>query len=283
MQLSVFETIQDVDYSEGKTMIGLSGGINSAAVLVYLAEYVESKPDEIYLYYSHLKEHSSDTERFVLDLVEYAKKHFKKVIFESSINSMLEYCEYEFKGIPQPAITPCTKMLKLVHMTEFMYKHGITRDIVGYIRSEYKRINRQIGKGVKSKDYLIRHLSDEDCFSLVEKYFGWYPEIYKIKWSDPLIGIYLEKFGHELHPIQRRTIAKYHKKGYNNMRKSYRVFKHNNCLPCKNMHQWELFLVRIFFQKEYEKAIETATKLNSYWGRSSESVNENSDCAICSI
>lgn len=283
MQLSVFELLGDVDYSQGRNMIGLSGGINSAAALIYLAEYVEDKPDEIYLYYAHLKEHSIDTERFVLELVEYAKKHFKKVVFESSINSMLEYCENDFKGIPQPKITPCTKFLKLIHMTEFMAKHQIDRDIVGYVRHEFKRIHRQIERGVKNKDYLIRHLSDKDCFSIVEKHFGWFPDIYKIKWTDKRIGEALELYGHELHPTQKRIIEKYHRQGYNNMRKSYRVFKHNNCLPCKNMHQWELFLVRIFFPEKYAAAIATAEKLNSYWGRANEVVNENSDCAVCAV
>lgn len=264
-------------------MIGLSGGINSAAALIYLAEYVEDRPNEIYLYYAHLIEHSSDTKNFVEALVEYAKNHFERVVFESSINSMLGYCENDFKGIPHSKISPCTKYLKLIHMTDFMARHKIDRDIVGYVRHEYSRINRQIERGVKGKDYLIRHLSDEDCFSIVEKYLGWYPEIYKMKWSDPRISAALDKWGDELHENQRRTIEKYHRQGYNNMRKSYRVFKHNNCLPCKNMHQWELFMVRVFFPDEYKNAMETANKLGAYWGRSDEIVNENSDCAICAV
>ncbi len=283
MQLSVFETLQDVNYSDGRNMIGISGGINSAAALIYLSEFVEDKPDEIYLYYAHLKEHSPDTEKFVLELVEYAKKHFKNVVFESSINSMLEYCENDFHGIPQPKITPCTKFLKLIHMNKFMAKHNIDRDIVGYVRHEFRRIQRQIDRGVKKKDYLIRHLSDEDCFSIVEKYFGWYPAIYNIKWTDKKIGESLEKWGHELHPTQRKTIQKYHSQGFNNMRKSYRVFKHNNCLICKNMHQWEIFMIRIFYPDYYNRAMTTAKKLNSYWGRSDEFINENSDCAICAV
>ena len=283
MQLSVLEILDDVNYARGRNMIGLSGGINSAAALIYLAEYVEDKPKEIYLYYAHLKEHSPDTEQFVLELVEYAKKHFDKVIFESSVNSMIEYCENDFKGISHPKITPCTKFLKLIHMTEFMAKHKIDRDIVGYVRHEYKRINRQIERGVQGKDYLIRHLSDEDCFSIVKNHFGWYPGIYSIKWNDPKIGEAIEKWGHELHETQLRTLKKYYRQGYNNMRKSYRVFKHNNCLICKNMHQWEIFLVRIFYPDYYNRAMQTAEKLNSFWGRSDEIVNENSDCAICSM
>ena len=283
MQLSVFETLQDVDYLKGRNMIGLSGGINSAAALIYLALFVEDKPSEIYLYYAHLVEHSPDTQRFVIELVEWSKKHFKKVVFETSDNSMEEYCRNSFKGIPHSKITPCTKYLKLIHMTEFMARHKIDRDIVGYVRHEYSRINRQIEKGVKNKDYLIRHLSDEDCFSIVEKHFGWFPDIYKFKWSDKRIGEALEKWGNELSEKQFNTIKKYHSQGFNNMRKSYRVFKHNNCLPCKNMHQWEIFLLRIFYPGYYKRAMDLAEELGSYWGRSDEIVNENSDCAICSV
>lgn len=283
MQTSLFEILQDYSYQDKKIMIGLSGGINSAAALVYLCEEVNDLPDEIYLYYAHLEEHSPDTKPFVLSCVEYAKKHFEKVIFETSNNSMTEYCRNDFKGIPQPKITPCTKFLKLIHMTEFMARHGIDLDIVGYVRHEYNRINRQIERCVKNKDYLISHLSDEDCFSIVRKYIGWYPKIYDIKWNDKRIGYALEKWGNELHETQRKTIQKYYSQGYNNMRKSYRVFKHNNCLPCKNMHQWELFLIRVFYPDYYKIAKDLEKELGAYWGRKDEFVNENSDCAICSV
>lgn len=283
MQLAIIELINDVDYSNKRVMIGLSGGINSAAAAIYLAKYTDNKPKDLYLYYSHLDEHSKGTRRFVLELVKWLKNHFDNVIFETSDNSMLEYCEESFKGIPHPKISPCTKFLKLIHMTEFMAKHKIDVDIIGYVRHEYKRINRQIDRGVENKDYLIRHLSDEDCFDLVEREFGWYPSIYKIKWDDRRIGEALVKWGHELSKKQRETIQKYHSLGYNTYRKSYRVFKHNNCLPCKNMHQWELFLVRIFFPEEYKNAMNTAKKLDSHWGRADEILNENSDCAICAV
>jgi len=283
MQKSIFEILQDHNYHSKKVMIGLSGGINSAAALVYLCEEVDELPEDIYLYYSHLKEHSPDTKDFVLACVEYAKKHFKNVIFETSDNSMTEYCRNEFKGIPQPKITPCTKFLKLMQMTNFMEKHSIELDIVGYVRHEYSRMQRQIDRGVKNKDYLIAHLSDEDCFSIVKKHIGWYPDIYKLKWDDNRISEALEKWGSELHPKQYNTISKYHNQGYNNMRKSYRVFKHNNCLPCKNMHQWEIFLIRIFYPDYYKVAKDLEIELDSYWGRAEEILDENSDCAICVV
>ena len=282
MQLDVFEVLQDVDYSDKRVMLGLSGGINSAAALSYLCTKVENKPKEIYLFYAHFVEHSGDTEKFVLDQVEYAKRFFDKVHYKQTNNSIIEFFR-KSKMIPQPKVTPCTRILKIEPIVEFMATNKIDVDIVGYVRTEWKRINRQLDRGITNKDYLIRHLSDEDCFSLVRKEIGWFPEIYKLKWNDPRIKEALEIWGHELHPIQYKTIKKYSDQGYNNMRQTYRVFKHNNCLPCKNMHQWEIFLIRIFYFKEYENAMNLAIELNGYWGRLEEFVNENSDCAICSV
>lgn len=282
MQLSIFEILQDVSYSDKRVMIGLSGGINSMAALSYLATCVDEKPDELFLYYAHFEEHSPDTQNFVLAGVEYAEKHFQKVTFEQSQNSVIQFFR-EQKMIPQPAVTPCTRLLKILPMVEFMKRHSIDVDIVGYVRHEWSRINRQIAKGVENKEYLIRHLSDEDCFSLVEKEIGWYPEIYRLRWDDVRIKQALKKYGHELHPSQLRIISDYSESGYNHRRQSYRVFKHNNCLPCKNMHQWEIFLLRIFYPDYLKNAMDLADELGAYWGRSNEVVNENSDCAVCSI
>ena len=48
-------------------MIGLSGGINSMAVLCWLGELPTHKhPDELHLFYADFKEHSEDTIQFVL-------------------------------------------------------------------------------------------------------------------------------------------------------------------------------------------------------------------------
>jgi len=48
MQHNIFEVLQDYEYGEDENiMIGLSGGINSAAALIYLAEHVEQKPKNI--------------------------------------------------------------------------------------------------------------------------------------------------------------------------------------------------------------------------------------------
>lgn len=241
MQLSAFELFEDLDFTNKNVMLGLSGGINSAAALIYLSLYVEHKPKDLYLYYSHFEEHSPDTLKFVLELVEWCKPFFDNVIFEQSNHSLHKYFTEGFRGIPQPKITPCTKYLKLMPMIEFMQKYQIQIDIVGYVRSEYSRIQRQLKRSVNNKEYLIRHLSDEDCFSLVKREFGWFPDIYNLKWTDKRIGKAIEVFGHELHPNQLKIIKQYYAKGRNFRRNLIRVFKHNNCLPCKNMHQWEIF------------------------------------------
>jgi tRNA(Ile)-lysidine synthase TilS/MesJ len=47
-----------IDYSNQKVLIGLSGGINSMAVLCCLALYPdELKPKELHLFYAHFDEH----------------------------------------------------------------------------------------------------------------------------------------------------------------------------------------------------------------------------------
>lgn len=263
-------------------MIGLSGGINSAAALIYLCEYVEMKPKNIFLYYSHFKEHSPDTQKFVNHLVEYAKTKFEKVIFEKSDNSILDYFEDQ-KMIPHPMLSPCTRVLKIERMVDFMNRHNITRDIVGYVRTEWKRINRQVKKGVANKDYLIRDLDDNDCFALVEKYIGWYPEIYKLNWGDVRIREALKTDdANRLDPKQLKIIYEYSAKGYNYRKKSKRVFKHNNCLPCKNMAQWELFVLKIFYPDYYKRAMELSDKINGYWGRV-DNTGESADCVICVV
>lgn len=284
MQLSVFEILQDFSYKDERVMMGLSGGVNSAAALAYLAEFVEEKPKELYLYYSHLSEHSADTEKFVHACVEYAKSKFSTVVFEQSNHSVLEYFENGFRGIPHPSLSPCSKLLKIDHMIDFQRRHNINKDIIGYVREEWRRIERQIQRGVKDKDYLIRHMSNEDCFSIVEKYIGWYPKIYSLRWDDTRIKTSLPSLRKRLDKSQYNIVKGYAEQGYNNMSKTYRVFKHNNCLPCKNMHQWEIAMVGIFFPQYYDPAMKLAEKLGTYWGRSAASpINESTDCAVCVV
>ena len=74
MQKSLF--LEQTDYSGKDIMIGLSGGINSMAVLCWLANYPQQyKPKILHLFYAHFEEHSPDTLNFVLAGVKYAKEN----------------------------------------------------------------------------------------------------------------------------------------------------------------------------------------------------------------
>ena len=82
-----------------KVMIGLSGGINSMALLCWLAEQ-PNRPTDLWLFYAHFNEHSPDTWDFVQSGMEYAKKHFN-VHQLITHNSVLDFF-YEQKMIPRP-------------------------------------------------------------------------------------------------------------------------------------------------------------------------------------
>lgn len=240
------------DYSDKKVMISLSGGINSAALLRYMASVypAEHRPRQVFLFYAHLIEHSPGTLTFVRDQIAYARKHFNSVVWEASRGSVIEYFGRE-KIIPHPMLSPCSEHLKIIPMLAFYNKHKCDVDLVGYVREESSRISRQQKKNRGAdKAYPIRHLSNEDCFDLVEQEIGWYPPIYKIRGPE-----------------------------------GKRVFKHNNCLPCKNMNgkldgrfASGQFVDVIQHYPEYGyRAMNLASKLNAYWGRD----KGTADCEFC--
>ena len=226
-----------MDYRQSKVMIGLSGGINSMAVLCWLANY-ENKPKDIYLFYAHFEEHSPDTLPFVVAGVEYARKHFDNVIFERTNNSVLELFKM-MAMIPHPTIAPCTRLLKILPAVEFAAKHGCTIDLVGYVKTEMRRVKNMQSKGADdlflSKQFPIIEMSNEDCFDVVKKEIGWYPAIYDLRDE-----------------------------------KGKRLFTHNNCLPCKNMQLNDYKKVQKYFPQYWEKAEALASELQKHWGRSKE-------------
>lgn len=237
--------VERKDYSNEKVLLGLSGGINSMAVLVWLASAPEElKPYELHLIYHHFEEHSPDTLDFVLAGVEYAEKHFKKVIYFQTQNSILEYFE-KSKMIPHPSISPCTRVLKIEPMFEYMAKNEITVNVVGYVREELRRVRNMAAKtnstvtDVRDKgvsiQFPIANFSDDWCFAVVKKALGWYPAIYDIR----------DERGN-------------------------RVFPHNNCLPCKNMDVEDLRNIKRHFPEYFEKAHELTEKLNRQWGRNAD-------------
>lgn len=267
MQQQLF--IEYKDYSKQKVMIGLSGGINSMAVLCWLKTYPpQYLPKELHIFYAHFEEHSPDTMDFVLDGINYAKQHFNNVQSQITHNSVLDFFETQ-KMIPHPMVAPCTRMLKIEPMMRYMVENRIIVDLVGYVRNERRRILNMAEKsdselfenvvniqGIE-KHFPISDQTNEWCFEIVKREIGWYPKIYDIK-----------------------------------DRKGKRLFHHNNCLPCKNMNPKDLKLVKKFYPELFEKALALSERLKSYWGRNEtdfytdfgrEQVKDGQTCSVCSF
>lgn len=243
------------DFKEKQVLISLSGGIDSMGALCYLASvYPEDlRPSTIYLYYVHLKEHSPRTAEFVVAGICYAKRHFKHVIWEyHNSGSVVDYFEGE-NFIPHPMFAPCSENLKMVWVNRFKEKHAIEVDIVGYLLHEKRRMAKAIERGAieQGKYFLACHLLQADVFELVSREIGWYPPIYDIR----------DEHGK-------------------------RKFKHNNCLPCKNMGgvldtngaSGEFAHVVEHYPDNAQRAIELSQKLGAHWGRGEKSTGH---CIVC--
>lgn len=224
-------------YEGQKVMIGLYGGINSMAVLCWLIESGQ-KPSELHLFYAHFSEHSPDTFQFVADGIRLARKHFSNVLVKITKNSVLAYFE-KFKMIPHPVRSTCSYHLKIAPMETYCLDNGVTVDLVGYVRTEAKRIKRMKASEANNlfltKDFPIGLLTDEWCFEIVDRLVGWHPSIYDLK--------------------------NQHGK---------RLFKHNNCLPCKNMHMKDMKAVAEHFPEHMSNAVALSNRLNAYWGRDAD-------------
>lgn len=235
-------------YDDKKVKIGLSGGINSMALLCWLHENGH-KPSELHLYYTHLSEHSDDTFRFVAAGVRFARAVFPKVFFKMTRDSVIDYFRRE-NFIPHPTKSPCSMDLKIIPSEVYEYNAGVEIDLVGFVKSEGRRIKRQLVNKPESlflrTDFPIRVFNDDWCFQIVLKYIGWYPAIYHI----------LDENG-------------------------FRVFKHNNCLPCKNMTASDLSAVAKYFPEKWRKAEDLSIELGRHWGRSEVDFNEI--CDRCSF
>lgn len=218
-------------------------------------------PKELHLFYAHFKEHSDDTFQFVADLVRMARKYFIplgcKVIITITKNSALDFFN-EQKIIPHPRVSPCSQKLKIEPMAAYNFENGIQVDLVGYVKGETRRVNTNIKHTVPSlfivKDFPISKFTDEWCIEICERMVGWVPKIYKI--VDPVTG--------------------------------KRIFKHNNCLPCKNMGVDDLENVERYFPEKMQKAVELSNKLKAYWGRDADEFylkfgrdDYHGSCSIC--
>lgn len=227
-------------------MIGLSGGINSMAVLCWLGELPEGqRPNELHLFYADFKEHSPDTVQFVLDGVFWARERFKSIFYTQTDNSVMDFFE-ENDFIPHPTKAICSQSLKIEPMLKYAYANDIQIDLIGYVAKEVKRAKRAIKKGQNDlffqKEFPILGKDDDWCFEIVKRNIGWYPAIYNIKDA-----------------------------------KGKRVFTHNNCLPCKNMTPWQLQAVATHYPVYFARALKVEQNTGSYFGRS----KCDTGCAVC--
>lgn len=242
-------SIEKISFSGKKIMIGLSGGINSMAVRCWLGELPESHhPAELHLFYADFKEHSDDTVQFVLDGVFWAKSKFEKIIYTQTENSVMDYFE-ENNFIPHPNNSKCSVTLKIEPMLKYCYQNDIQIDLIGYVRNEVARLKRLIKTGVNdlffSKEFPIIGHDDNWCFEIVKRNIGWYPAIYDIR------------------------------------EKGKRVFKHNNCLPCKNMTEKQFMAVKRYYPEKFERALEVEAYTGKYFGRNEKGCNTG--CATCNF
>jgi 3'-phosphoadenosine 5'-phosphosulfate sulfotransferase (PAPS reductase)/FAD synthetase len=245
---AIFPCMKSKDFSEDRVRIGLSGGINSAALLCWLATECEPhyRPLWLGLYYCHLREHSPKTARFVFDSVRYARRHFPEVVFGMHRCSAVDFFEAE-NFIPHPTLSPCTEHLKIEPMERWHHENRCTINLIGFVKHELKRRSE---KSIKTEADLIKypigHYTEEDCFSIVDREIGWHPPIYDLRDA-----------------------------------KGKRLFTHNNCLPCKNMNSRQLQAVADHFPKYWNRAKAMADRINNYWGRDAEFAPD--PCSLCTF
>lgn len=264
--------IQYEDFSDEDILLGLSGGINSAAVACWLSTWPEHlKPRSIHLYYAHFEEHSPDTFAFVKECIRFCKRNFKNVFVKITRNSIIRFFE-EQNMIPHPTVSPCTRILKIMPMHEYMIQHGIKIDLVGYVRDEIRRVKNMAKKTKKDIDgcsiqmddvkklFPISDKTNEWCFAIVKRLIGWYPAIYTLRWNDKKFMQFMLDNLSRVDIDTEKTILK-------KLGTRQRVFGHNNCLPCKNMQKDDYLAVEYFFNWFYINSVNLAKKLKKHWGR----------------
>lgn len=273
-------------YKNENVLLGLSGGINSMALLCWLVES-GIQPKNLFIFYADFEEHSPGTFEFVEAGVAYAKKHFPRVHVRITRNSVIQYFR-EQNMIPHPANSPCSKKLKIDGANSYAFENDVKIDLVGYVRHELKRRGERQSKNAPvdlfslRKDYPIGDFTDEWCFEIVEKHIGWFPDLYKHHWDDPEFMKFVEENLHRFDDLQQNQIRK-------KLGKHIRVFKHNNCLPCKNMYPWEILCIEYFYPSHYKKAMQLSSDLERYWGRSDDDfyftfgreLGQDSTCTTC--
>lgn len=256
------------------------------AVLCWLIEK-NIQPAEVHLFYAHFSEHSPDTFPFVKAGIRYARKHLDNVHVKITRNSIIDYFGVE-NIIPHPANSPCSKKLKIEPANNYAFEHGLMIDLVGYVKHEFKRrTGRQQKKMERTlfsleKQYPIGGFTDEWCFGVVDRHIGWHPAIYDLKWND-------EGFVNWINANLHRWSTDIQEDLLSRIGKDERVFKHNNCLPCKNMYTHEIIAVEYFYPEYYTEAIDLSSRLKKYWGRNANEfyttfgrdLGQESTCEAC--
>ncbi len=170
--LQISETPKD--YSDARVLIPLSGGINSAAVLCFLAKYQpkEMMPKELHLFYIHFAEHSPDTFKFVKDLIRYARREFENVKVKITRTSVLRYFEKE-GFIPHPTVSPCSRKLKIIPFQTYKTENEIDTELIGFVSEDFRRFKRKESKVKDSiSAYPILEMTNANCFEIVKEQIG---------------------------------------------------------------------------------------------------------------
>ena len=157
-------------------------------------------------------------------------------------------------------VSPCSRKLKIEPINAYAFSNDVEVDLIGYVKHELKkRASRQQNNiqnelfGLK-KEYPIGAFTDEWCIEMCDKHIGWHPAIYDI----------LDENGK-------------------------RVFKHNNCLPCKNMNTKDFENVKKYYPKEHAEAMKLSAELGRFWGRDKDAfystfgrdLDQESTCEAC--
>src|SRR6185437_16977034 len=104
----------------------------------------------------------------------FARRRFPVVTAKITRASVNAYFERE-RTIPHPTISPCSIDLKIDPRKAWLEQHPCDYTLIGFVRTERRRIARQEKYREPGILYPIQHMTDEDCFDLVKQCIGWYP------------------------------------------------------------------------------------------------------------
>jgi hypothetical protein len=262
MQIHLFE--EYIDFSDKTVCIGLSSGINSAALLCWLAKYPEErKPKTLLLYAAHFVNHSPRSLEFLTDCITYAVRNFRNIKIKVTWNDVLEFFRAQHT-IPHPSLSPCSRMLKYQPSEKWAFgENDCDIDLVGFVREELKRRTNKQPKGSINKLYPIGHISNEECFAIVDSEIGWHPPIYDFRCGTDGLCKKCKK-------RQKRT-------GFVQLGCKKRIFEHNNCIPCKNGEDEDYENWNDFYPEYMRQAYQLSTDLTVLLG---ETVSWGRDKAV---